>query len=147
MRLVPPTPCGSAGETSHLSSLLHTGTGTLAHHYCSPLKVCLCVPLYLRPSSPALYPYISHSCSVLLSALFAKGMYRVSSRYCSPYRICNVSSFPISVCARLRDCKCSCSSQQYPCPLHLSEINYLTQAFPIVDCHVIAEVGIKDIYY
>ena len=28
-----------------------------------------------------------------------------------------------------------------------SEINYLTQAFPIVDCHVIEEVAIKDIYY
>jgi len=43
MRLAPPTPCGSAGETSHLPSLLHTGTGTLAHHYCSPLLPPLCL--------------------------------------------------------------------------------------------------------
>ena len=45
MRLAPPTHCGSAGETSHLPSLLHTGTGTLVHHYCSPLLP----PLSLSP--------------------------------------------------------------------------------------------------
>ena len=57
MRLAPPTPCGSAGETSHLPSLLHTGTGTLAHHYCSPLLPLLslspyhCHSLHLRVSN------------------------------------------------------------------------------------------------